>query len=82
MAELYIFRSALKHGCSEEDIEKAFFGAVCEIVEQADPRKVIRLGFDTVGRLLEVGAIVEEDVRVFHAMKARTRYVEEAERRK
>ena len=49
MPELYIFRSALKHGCSEEDIEKAFFGAVCEIVEQPDPRKVIRLGFDTVG---------------------------------
>jgi len=55
---------------------------VCEIIEHDDPRKVIRLGFDTSGQLIEVGAMMDDDVRIFHAMKARRKYVEEIQRRR
>ena len=40
---------------------------------------VVRLGFDRVGRLLEVGAQTLDDgdkVIVFHAMPARKRYTD------
>ena len=80
--ELHIYRSALKHGCSTEDIEQAFSVFVCEIIEHDDPRKVIRLGFDMSGQLIEVGAMMDDDVRIFHAMKARRKYVEEIQRRR
>lgn len=78
---LHIYRSAFKHGCSAADIEQAFTIYVCEIIENDDPRKVIRLGFDTSGRLLEIGAMMEGEPRIFHAMKARSKYVAEIERR-
>lgn len=79
---LHIYRSAFKHGCSAADIEHAFTLYVCEIIENDDPRKVIRLGFDESGRLLEIGAMIGDDIRIFYAMKARQKYVDEIERRR
>ncbi|WP_297589132.1 hypothetical protein [uncultured Mobiluncus sp.] len=55
---------------------------MCEIIEHDDPHKVIRLGFDTSGQLIEVGAMMDDDVRTPHTMKARRKYVEEIQRRR
>lgn len=79
---LHIYRAAFKHGCSAADIERAFTLYVCKFIENDDPRKVIRLGFDESGRLWEIGAMIGDDIRIFHAMKARQKYVDEIERRR
>lgn len=70
--------SAFKHGCEEEDILCAWNDYVAKFIEGEDPDKIVRLGFDTHTRLLEVGANIYPDgtVRIFHAMKARPRYTQ------
>lgn len=71
-----IIDSANRHGVPREDITRAWAYFVTEFVEQEDPVKVIRLGFDTVGRLLEVGAVVNHtgEVIIIHAMTAKPKY--------
>ena len=47
-----------------------------EYVENEDPRKVVRVGYDTNTRLLEIGFMdMGDSIVVFHAMKARRRYL-------
>nr|CRY94535.1 hypothetical protein [uncultured prokaryote] len=72
-----VLGSALKHGCSEEDILHALNVFLFDYVESEDPRKVVRVGYDTHARLLEIGFMEDgERVTVFHAMKARRRYLQ------
>ena len=71
--------SAFRHGCCAEDIEAAWRQWLTDFIEGDHPVKVIRLGFDQAGRLLEIGAHTLEDegrVIVFHAMPARKRYTD------
>ncbi len=71
--------SAFRHGCCAEDIETAWRQWLTDFIEGDHPVKVVRLGFDRVGRLLEVGAHTLDDgdrVIVFHAMPARKRYTD------
>ena len=71
--------SAFRHGCSAQDIETAWRQWLTDFIEGDHPVKVVRLGFDRVGRLLEVGAHTLDDgdrVIVFHAMPARKRYTD------
>lgn len=73
-----ILSSAFKHGLDESDITAAWNAYLKQFIERDDPLKVIRLGFDNRGRLLEVGGEIYADgtVKIFHAMPARRRYVE------
>lgn len=71
--------SAFRHGCSAQDIETAWRQWLTDFIEGDHPVKVVRLGFDQAGRLLEIGAHTLEDegrVIVFHAMPARKRYTD------
>lgn len=64
---------------SARDIEATWQQWLTDFIEDDYPVKVIRLGFDQAGRLLEIGAHTLEDegrVIVFHAMPARKRYTD------
>ena len=69
-----IFESARKHGVSDDDILHAIDFAV--VAAEEDDGKVLYLGPDTAGNLLEVIAVVREDDTeiVIHAMKMRRIY--------
>lgn len=75
---LTILESARKHGIADEDIERAWNRYIQQITERDDPPKVIRIGFDTRARLLEIGGEIYPDGRgkIFHAMPARKKYLE------
>ena len=71
-----ILDSAFKHGIAEQDIVYVYEFAVNSLVLQTNPEKVMLFGFDTIGRGLEIGYIVNdqgEDI-VIHAMKVRSVY--------
>ena len=71
-----ILDSARKHGIQDQDIEYVYEFATESIVLQTNPEKVMLFGFDTIGRGLEVGYVVndyDEDI-VIHAMKIRSVY--------
>ena len=73
---MIILDSALKHGISKQDIEYVYEYAVNSLVLDINPEKTMLFGFDTIGRGLEVGYIVndnEEDI-IIHAMKIRAVY--------
>jgi len=53
--------SAFRHECSAQDIETAWQQWLTDFIEDDYPVKVIRLGFDQAGRLLEIGAHTLED---------------------
>ncbi|MDY5161129.1 hypothetical protein [Actinotignum urinale] len=69
--------SAFRHGLREEDIIRAWHTYWKQIIEEEEPLKVIRLGYDTRARLLEIGAQVARNgnIKIFHAMRARKRYI-------
>ena len=73
-----ILGSAFKHGIGTADIETAWTRYVRQFVERDDPLKVIRIGFDSRARLLEIGGEIYADGRekIFHAMPARRKYLE------
>lgn len=72
-----ILASALKHGYTPQDIAHALNVFLKDHIERTDPRKVVRIGYDTHGRLLEIGFMDYGDqIVVFHAMKARRRYID------
>ena len=73
---LIILDSAVKHGYTQRDVTHAWNDYLRYFKEGEDPDKVIRIGFDTHMRLLEIGANVYPDgtVKIFHAMKARPKY--------
>lgn len=75
---MVILDSAFKHGVERSDIELAWSQFIRQFVERDDPLKVIRIGFDSHARLLELGGEIYADGRekIFHAMPARRRYLE------
>lgn len=69
--------SALKHGISLEDsIKAATAPLVAAALDDEDPRRFLRLGFDTSGRLLETVVLLWDDgtEEIIHSMKARPQY--------
>ncbi len=67
--------SALKHGCSADDIRHAITNALA-IYDDLDDPYVLYLGPDTAGTLLEVLTAVDalgEEI-AFHAMPMRRKY--------
>ncbi|MET0661980.1 MAG: hypothetical protein ABWZ42_02510 [Ilumatobacteraceae bacterium] len=69
-----IYRSARRHGIADEDIVHAVEHALA--VGEQDDGKVLYLGADRAGNLLEVVAVAREDGSevVIHAMRMRTKY--------
>jgi hypothetical protein len=55
-----IIESARKHGISNKDIEYVYISATQSIVLREDPEKVMLFGFDTIGRALEIGYIIND----------------------
>jgi len=77
---LLISQSALKHGVTEADIQKAFDTRKydAELDGEGLENKYLLIGFDHNANLIEVlyNAIDNDTVRVFHAMKCRKTYIE------
>ncbi len=74
-----IHPSALKHGIPEEDILYAANWALwIEPLDEDNPQRELRLGFDTAGRMLELVVLVFDSGNelVIHAMKARSQYLD------
>lgn len=70
--------SALKHGISETDgVEAATWPVLVMGLDDENPQRVLRLGFDTVGRLLEVVVLLWDDgtEELIHCMRARKKYL-------
>ncbi len=69
-----IYSSARKHGVSDDDIEHAVAHALA--VAEDDDSKVLHLGPDQAGNLLEVVTVEREGTGelVIHAMKMRRSY--------
>lgn len=76
---LRIDDSALTHGCTREDVSHAYDLAILDIVvdEDADPPKVLIIGPDNAGNLLElIGGVFEEGDVIWHAMPCRKQYLD------
>ena len=71
--------SALKHGVTAEDaIYAATWALWVEDLDQDNPSRQLRLGFDTRGILLETVVLLFDggSELVIHAMRARPQYIE------
>jgi hypothetical protein len=83
--QLSVRSSALKHGITVKSIEHAvtFCVLVDEEFEGSESPKVLVLGHDQAGNIIEVIGIVDKDdlFTVFHAMPARTGYINMLKRR-
>ena len=71
--------SAFKHGCTENDIYKAFdtFYYDGDVIDDVDAEnKYLLIGLDLNANLIEVmyNVIDENSINVFHAMKCRKVY--------
>jgi hypothetical protein len=76
---LRIHDSALKHGCTREDISHAFDMVLYAntIDEHSDPPKRLIIGPDGAGNLLElVGGQLNNDFWIWHAMACRRKYLD------
>jgi len=77
---LRIHDSALKHDCAREDVSHAYDMALYAnlLDEDADPPKLLVVGPDSAGNLLElIGAEFENgDVWIWHAMSCRRQYLD------
>ena len=75
-----IHRSASKHGVSEDDVLHAVEHEMVsvDLDPDADPPKVLVVGPDSAGNLLEVLVLVLADDRIIaiHAMKLRHHFYE------
>lgn len=74
-----IHPSALKHGIPEEDIiYAATWPLWIEPLDEGNPQRELRLGFDTAGRMLELVVLIFDSGNelVIHAMKARPKYLD------
>lgn len=72
-----IHRSARKHGLSDDNITYATAHyLIAYPIDDDEPTRELRLGFDTAGRLLEIVVLLLDDGSelVIHAMKARPQY--------
>jgi hypothetical protein len=71
--------SALKHGVERNDIMRAAADPIyIDDLDEDDPQRQLRLGFDGSGRLLELVVLVFDNGNelVIHAMKARKQYLD------
>lgn len=70
-----IHRSALRHGLTETEITHAIDNSivVADLEPDADPPKILVIGPDLAGNLLEVVLVelADEEVLVIHAMALR-----------
>jgi len=71
-----ILDSARKHGISDIDIAIVFENAINSIILEEFPPKVMLFGFDSIGRVLEIGYFINESGEeiIIHAMKLRKCY--------
>lgn len=72
-----IHRSALRRGLAEGDVRHAVDNsiAVADLDPDADPPKVLVIGPDLAGNLLEVVLLdLEDDVLAIHAMALRATF--------
>ena len=73
-----IHRSALRHGVTEPDIRHALAHSlgVFDLEPDADPPKVLVIGPDLAGNLLEIVLLdlADDDLLVIHAMPLRTEF--------
>ena len=70
--------SARKHGVRDEDaISAAVNPAIQGPLDDDNPQRQLRIGFDTQARLLETIVLVWDDgtEEVIHAMKCRSQYL-------
>jgi len=75
---MIIRSSALKHRIKASDILQAADEALfVASLDEDNPQREFRLGFDTQGRLLEVVVLIWDDgtEEAIHAMKARKQYL-------
>lgn len=75
---MIVRQSALKHGLREADIvNAATWPAFTVSLDDENPGRQLRLGFDTHSRLLELVILVWDDgtEELIHAMRARPQYV-------
>ncbi|QIK68379.1 hypothetical protein G7072_04085 [Nocardioides sp. HDW12B] len=71
--------SALRHGCSREDISHAYDLFLIDRVIEPDtePPKLLFVGPDEAGNLLElVGGELNGELWIWHAMKCRPQYLQ------
>ena len=70
--------SAFKHGISEASIRYAFLNPLFDGPTEDGGSKILRIGFDRSGNLLEMmyNELSEHKVNVFHAMKCRNIYLD------
>jgi len=76
---LRIEDSALRHGLTREDISHAYDLALLDKVldEVADPPKILIVGPDGAGNLLElIGGELQGGDVIWHAMKCRKQYLD------
>ncbi|MDR1358706.1 MAG: hypothetical protein LBJ48_05075 [Coriobacteriales bacterium] len=73
---MLVIESARKHGISDRDIEYVFETASKKLVLHDEPYKAMVFGYDTIGRALEVGFVVNDtgESIIIHAMKLRGFY--------
>jgi len=75
---MIIIDSARKHNISDQDITFVYETANKSLVLQQEdgPPLTLLFGFDTIGRGLEVGYVInaENEIIVIHAMKIRPHY--------
>lgn len=78
-----ILRSALKHGCTSEDIAHAIASAWRRTQVGEDPTRWLYVGVDPASRPLEIVSVEGDDGGevVIHAMKLRKKYRWEGGRR-
>ncbi len=72
-----VHRSARKHGISDHDIHAAASDyLIAYTINDDQPTRELRLGFDSRGRLLEIVVLLLDDGAelAIHAMKARPQY--------
>lgn len=75
-----VHRSASKHGISDDDVLHAveYELVSVDLEPDADPPKVLVIGPDSAGNLLEVIVLLLEDDRIIaiHAMRLRRHFYE------
>lgn len=74
-----VHSSAQRHGIPPEDsIQAAPWALWIDDLDEENPGRQLRLGFDTRGRLLEVVVLVFDSGHemIIHAMKARPQMIE------
>lgn len=77
--KMKILRSALKHGCTPEDIAHAIATTLYRRRVGEDPRRWLYVGVDRAARPLEIVTIDGDDGAeiVIHAMRLRKKYYPE-----